>query len=428
MKQHHEREGPVRAAVLPRAAALCMRWRWVTIAVTVARVRAVALRHALRPAAVLPVLRPPRADRRLEPAAEQPRSPKPRRRWRSSSRRRSPAIPTSSTGRPMSGRARCASCCRSTSSRRHPSFGQIVIVTKGLEARERAEGRAAGISERRLRRHRRLSSSCSISARRSGGRCNTGSAGRTSRRSASMRRNSPASSRSNPHLGDVVYDWNEPARVVKVDVLQDKARQLGVTSRGHRLGAERHRRRHHRHAGARRHLLDQRRRPRQGVRARLDRDAAEPAAARAERPVRAARRGRDLPLRARAAGRSGAAPRMPTITRQGRHSSTRRSRRPWSQQLEPQVDAIHRQAAGRLPASTIGGSGRGKRQEPGADRRRRAADAVRHGDDPDDPAAELPAAVPGVRGGAAGADRRGRGACCRAARRSASSPSWACWR
>ncbi len=34
----------------------------------------------------------------------------------------------------------------------------------------------------------------------------------------------------NRSLGDVVYDWNEPQRVVKVDVLQDKARQLGVTS------------------------------------------------------------------------------------------------------------------------------------------------------------------------------------------------------
>ena len=34
----------------------------------------------------------------------------------------------------------------------------------------------------------------------------------------------------NNSLGDIVYDWNEPARVVKVDVLQDKARQLGVTS------------------------------------------------------------------------------------------------------------------------------------------------------------------------------------------------------
>jgi multidrug efflux pump subunit AcrB len=36
--------------------------------------------------------------------------------------------------------------------------------------------------------------------------------------------------RRNPHLDNVVFDWMEPARVVKVDVLQDKARQLGVTS------------------------------------------------------------------------------------------------------------------------------------------------------------------------------------------------------
>jgi multidrug efflux pump subunit AcrB len=34
----------------------------------------------------------------------------------------------------------------------------------------------------------------------------------------------------NANTGRVTYDWNEPARVVKVDLLQDKARQLGVTS------------------------------------------------------------------------------------------------------------------------------------------------------------------------------------------------------
>ena len=34
----------------------------------------------------------------------------------------------------------------------------------------------------------------------------------------------------NNRLGDIVYDWNEPARVMKVDVLQDKARQLGINS------------------------------------------------------------------------------------------------------------------------------------------------------------------------------------------------------
>ena len=36
--------------------------------------------------------------------------------------------------------------------------------------------------------------------------------------------------RGNPNLDHVVFDWMEPARVVKVDVLQDKARQLGVSS------------------------------------------------------------------------------------------------------------------------------------------------------------------------------------------------------
>jgi multidrug efflux pump subunit AcrB len=35
---------------------------------------------------------------------------------------------------------------------------------------------------------------------------------------------------SHPALKNLAFDWNEPARVVKIDVLQDKARQLGVSS------------------------------------------------------------------------------------------------------------------------------------------------------------------------------------------------------
>ena len=45
--------------------------------------------------------------------------------------------------------------------------------------------------------------------------------------------------RANPHLDNVVFDWMEPARVVKVDVLQDKARQLGVSFGRHRHDLER---------------------------------------------------------------------------------------------------------------------------------------------------------------------------------------------
>lgn len=33
-----------------------------------------------------------------------------------------------------------------------------------------------------------------------------------------------------PELGDITFDWNEPSRVIKVDVLQDNAAQLGITS------------------------------------------------------------------------------------------------------------------------------------------------------------------------------------------------------
>ena len=34
----------------------------------------------------------------------------------------------------------------------------------------------------------------------------------------------------NPHLSEPAFDWNEPSRVVRVGVMQDKARQFGVTS------------------------------------------------------------------------------------------------------------------------------------------------------------------------------------------------------
>ncbi len=36
---------------------------------------------------------------------------------------------------------------------------------------------------------------------------------------------------SDPRMTSIVMDWNEPARVVRIDILQDKARQLGLTSK-----------------------------------------------------------------------------------------------------------------------------------------------------------------------------------------------------
>ena len=34
----------------------------------------------------------------------------------------------------------------------------------------------------------------------------------------------------NPNIGEIVYDWSEPGKVLRIDVAQDKARQLGLSS------------------------------------------------------------------------------------------------------------------------------------------------------------------------------------------------------
>ncbi|MEQ4320834.1 efflux RND transporter permease subunit [Pseudomonas syringae] len=34
----------------------------------------------------------------------------------------------------------------------------------------------------------------------------------------------------NSHVGEVIYDWNEPGKVLRIDINQDKARQLGLSS------------------------------------------------------------------------------------------------------------------------------------------------------------------------------------------------------
>ncbi|WP_332765722.1 efflux RND transporter permease subunit [Pseudomonas koreensis] len=34
----------------------------------------------------------------------------------------------------------------------------------------------------------------------------------------------------NSHIGEIIYDWNEPGKVLRVDIAQDKARQLGLSS------------------------------------------------------------------------------------------------------------------------------------------------------------------------------------------------------
>ena len=71
---------------------------------------------------------------------------------------------------------------------------------------------------------------CSTSGRRWAARCNIASAGLTSSKVRDYSQKLGNIVATNPHLDNVTFDWNEPSRTIKVEVLQDKARLLGVSS------------------------------------------------------------------------------------------------------------------------------------------------------------------------------------------------------
>jgi multidrug efflux pump subunit AcrB len=110
-----------------------------------------------------------------------------------------------------------------------PNFGQIIIVTKSIEARERLRAKLKQVIARDFvgidafvhlldigppvgRPVQYRISGPDIAGVRAQAQKLAGIIGK------------------NANLGDIAYDWNEPGRVVKIDVLQDKAAQLGVTS------------------------------------------------------------------------------------------------------------------------------------------------------------------------------------------------------
>jgi multidrug efflux pump subunit AcrB len=109
------------------------------------------------------------------------------------------------------------------------SFGQIVVVTKGLKVRDRVKTELEAYLKKTFPGTDTYVKLLEV--------------GPPVGRPVQYRLSGPVISevrdlsqqlagvlRGNPHLGGVVFNWMEPTRVVKVDVLQDKARQLGVTS------------------------------------------------------------------------------------------------------------------------------------------------------------------------------------------------------
>lgn len=111
----------------------------------------------------------------------------------------------------------------------HPSFGQMIIVTKGLDVRDKVRADLQAYLKQTFPGTDAYVKLLDIGP----------PVGRPIQYRVSgpdideVRKHALDLSTvlgRNPQLGEIVYDWNEPARMIKVDVLQDKARQLGVTS------------------------------------------------------------------------------------------------------------------------------------------------------------------------------------------------------
>ncbi|HEV2563830.1 MAG TPA: efflux RND transporter permease subunit [Microvirga sp.] len=110
-----------------------------------------------------------------------------------------------------------------------PSYGQIIIVTKSIEARERLEAEL-----KRIVRQEFAGLDVYVDLLPLGPPAGRPVQYRVSgpdiQKVRGHAQQLAAIAGAHPLVSDITFDWNEPARVVKVDVLQDKARQLGVTS------------------------------------------------------------------------------------------------------------------------------------------------------------------------------------------------------
>ncbi|NPU11436.1 efflux RND transporter permease subunit [Bradyrhizobium sp. 83012] len=109
------------------------------------------------------------------------------------------------------------------------SFGQIIVVTKSLEARDRARAKLQAYLTKTFPGTDAYVHLLDIGPP-VGRPVQYRVSGPDVAKVREIAQEVAGVMRGNSHLGAVIFDWMEPARVVKVDVLQDKARQLGVTS------------------------------------------------------------------------------------------------------------------------------------------------------------------------------------------------------
>jgi multidrug efflux pump subunit AcrB len=111
----------------------------------------------------------------------------------------------------------------------NPNYGQIIIVAKNVEARDRLRTRLKEIAHNEF-----IGIDIQVELLPLGPPAGRPVQYRVSgpdiQKVRDLAQQLAAKIGSNPLLEDIGFDWMEPARVVKVEVMQDKARELGVTS------------------------------------------------------------------------------------------------------------------------------------------------------------------------------------------------------
>ncbi|WP_439530619.1 efflux RND transporter permease subunit [Pannonibacter sp.] len=112
----------------------------------------------------------------------------------------------------------------------NPNYGQMVIVTKSIEARERLREKI-DIWTREEFVGLDIYVDLLAVGPPAGRPVQYRLSGPDIQRVRELSRQLAAIVGEHPLVSNVGFNWNEPARVIKVDVLQDKARQLGVSSR-----------------------------------------------------------------------------------------------------------------------------------------------------------------------------------------------------
>lgn len=111
----------------------------------------------------------------------------------------------------------------------NPSYGQIVIVTKNVEGRDRLRTRLKQIAHNEF-----IGIDVQVELLPMGPPAGRAVQYRVSgpdvQKVKELAQQLAAKIGTHPLLEDVGFNWMEPSRVVKLEVLQDKARQLGITS------------------------------------------------------------------------------------------------------------------------------------------------------------------------------------------------------